>query len=92
MKLLFRTALFHIFSIIAFSLIYLYYKDDFQPSKNTDRDYKSFINFLNLSVTIQSSVGLTDLVPISEVAKFIVMSQQILLIFTHILTLYIFTL
>ena len=92
MKLLFRTAFFHIFCIIIFSLIYLYYKEDFQPAKETDKDYKSFINFLNLSVTIQSSVGISDLVPITPTAKFIVMFQQVLLIFTNILTLYIFTL
>ena len=68
------------------------YRDDFQPGKSSDKDYKSYINFLNLSVTIQSSVGLTDLIPISEKVKFIVMFQQLLLIFTHIFTIYIFTL
>lgn len=92
MKLVFRTALFHVFSIFVFSIIYLLYKDHFQPGKETDKDYKSYINFLNLSVTIQSSVGLTDLVPISEIAKFIIMFQQLLLIFTNIFTIYIFTL
>ncbi len=92
MKLVFRTALLHIFFIILFSLLYLSYREDFRPAKNSDLDYKSYINFLNLSVTIQSGVGLTDLIPITEMSKFIVMIQQLLLIFTHILTLYIFTL
>jgi len=90
MKLVFRTALLHIASIIFFALIYLYYKDDFQSALN--KDYKSFINCLNLSVTLQAGVGSSDLVPITYISKFIVMLQQLLLIFTHIFTLYIFTL
>ena len=92
MKVVFRTALLHIFFIIIFSLLYLSYKEDFSSAKKSDLDYKSYINFLNLSVTIQSGVGLTDLIPMTEISKFIVMIQQLLLIFTHILTLYIFTL
>lgn len=92
MKLVFRTAVLHICFIILFSILYLLYREDFRPQRNADLDYKSYINFLNLSVTIQSGVGLTDLIPITEISKFIVMIQQLLLIFTHILTLYIFTL
>ena len=92
MKLVFRTALLHIFFIIVFALLYYHFKDDFKPAKETDTDYKSFINFLNLSVTIQSGVGLTDLIALTTISKFVVMFQQAMLIFTHILTLYIFTL
>lgn len=91
MKMLFRTALLHLVSITLFSLIYLAYKDGFRPAQKMDTEYTAYINFLNLSVTIQSGIGLTDLVPISHFAKVIVMVQQLLLIFTHIFTLYIFT-
>jgi hypothetical protein len=92
MKLVFRTVFLHIFFIIIFSFIYLHFKEEFKPATNSDTDYKSYINFLNLSVTIQSGIGLTDLVPMTTISKFIVMFQQLILIFIHILTLYIFTL
>lgn len=90
MKLIIRTIIFHVICIIIFASVYYYLGDSFDDvNKNKN---KTFIDFLSLSVTIQSSVGLTYLDPISYYSKIAVLIQQILLISTHVITLYIFTL
>jgi hypothetical protein len=90
MKIVIRTALFHLLCIIIFALIYLYLSEHFQ----TDQDIKhnSFTDFLLLSTTVQAGVGVSELYPISFYSKMVLIIQQILLIFTHLITLYIFTL
>jgi hypothetical protein len=96
MKLVIRTALFHLLSIIIFALIYLYISEDFQSGngdyeiKNTK--YNNFTDCLLLSTTIQAGVGVSDLYPISFYSKIVLIIQQIMLIFTHLITLYVFTL
>lgn len=93
MKLVIRTALFHVLCIISFALIYLYLSEHFQ-SNNGDKNvrYNKLIDFLLLSTTIQAGVGISDFYPISFYGKIVVIIQQLLLIFTHLITLYIFTL
>jgi hypothetical protein len=88
MKLVIRTALFHLLCIIVFACIYFYISEKFQ-SDNKD---KSFTDCLLLSTTIQAGVGISDLYPISFYSKLFLMLQQIILLFTHLITLYIFTL
>jgi hypothetical protein len=89
MKLLIRTFIFHIFCIIIFAFIYSSFYEQFHIM---DEDRKSFIDFILLSTTIQSGVGITNLYPLSYYTKIVVMIQQMLMLFTHIITLYIFTL
>jgi uncharacterized membrane protein len=93
MKLVIRTVFFHILCIIFFAFIYLYLSDHFQ-SDNGEKNvrYNKLIDFLLLSTTIQAGVGISELYPISFYSKIVLMIQQILLIFTHLITLYIFTL
>ena len=90
MKLLIKTVFFHIFCIILFTLIYVHSYDHFENI--TDKKYNTNMDFLLLSTTIQSGVGLTDLLPTSNYAKIMVILQQLLRIFTHVITIYIFTL
>ena len=92
MRLVIRTILFHIICIIFFSLTYFSLNDSFVMINNNE-NYKlrpEFIDFLSLSVTIQSSLGLTFLQPINMYSKVAMLVQQILLISTHVITLFIF--
>ena len=94
MKIVIRTVIFHIICIIIFALIYLYLSDQFDSINEYDRNkkYTTFTDFLLLSTTIQAGVGLSDLFPISFLTKTTMIIQQIIMIFTHVITLYIFTL
>ena len=93
MKLIIRTAIFHLFCIFIFAFIYFYFSHQFQ-SNNEEKHikYNNFIDYLLLSTTIQAGVGISDLYPISFYSKIVLIIQQIMLIFTHLITLYIFTL
>jgi hypothetical protein len=89
MKLVIRTVIFHILCIIVFALIYSNISDKFHIIQ---QHRKSFIDFLLLSTTIQSGVGITEIYPLSYSIKIVIIIQQMLMLFTHVITLYIFTL
>lgn len=91
MKLLFRTIIFHIICIFIFALVYTSLGDYFDDVTNNKKN-KTFLDYLSLSVTIQCGVGLTYLDPISVYSKIALLVQQLLLISTHVITIYIFTL
>ncbi len=93
MKLVLRTLIFHLISIIIFAYIYLHLSDQFQ-SENEERHkkYNSCLDYFLLSTTIQVGVGISDLYPISHYSKIAVIIQQFLMLMTHIITLYVFTL
>lgn len=93
MKLVIRTAIFHLLCIVIFALIYFYFSQHFQ-SENEDKNvkYNNFTDYVLLSTTIQAGVGISDLYPISFYSKIVLILQQIIVIFTHLITLYIFTL
>lgn len=90
MKLVIRTFVFHILCIIVFAMIYLSLSEDFHVTEEDDR--KTFIDFILLSTTIQSGVGISDIYPLSYYSKVTVIIQQMLMLFTHVITIYIFTL
>lgn len=52
---------------------------------------KGVVEYLLLSTTIQSEVGIAELYQLSFFSKILVIIQQILMLFTHIITIYIFT-
>jgi hypothetical protein len=89
MKLVIRTVIFHIACIIFFAFIYSELSKQFHIM---DEDKKSFLDFFLLSTTIQAGVGISDLYPLSYYTKVVVIIQQMLMLFTHVITLYIFTL
>lgn len=89
MKLVFRTVFFHILCIFLFSLLYYIFRDDFKP--HVKEDY-TILDYIFLSTTIQAGVGLTDIYPINFNGKLVMIIQQIMLIMTHVFTLYIFNL
>jgi hypothetical protein len=88
MKLAFRTVLFHILCIFIFALFYYYFRDDF---KTEVKENFTLLDYIFLSTTIQSGVGLTDIYPIDFYGKLIMIIQQLVLIMTHVFTIYIFT-
>jgi hypothetical protein len=88
MKIAIRTVLFHILCIFIFAFLYYYFRDDF---KTEVKEQFTMLDYIFLSTTIQSGVGLTDIYPIDFYAKFIMILQQLVLIMTHVFTIYIFT-
>jgi hypothetical protein len=89
MKLVFRTVFFHFLCILVFSVLYYIFRDDY---KETNHKKNKMIDFIFLSTTIQAGVGLTDIYPISVYGKLVMILQQIIMILTSIITVYIFTL
>jgi hypothetical protein len=76
-----------------FAIIYYYIAEHFQSDNgNKNKEQYNFYDFLLLSTTIQAGVGISELTPSTFYSKIILIVQQILLIFTHLITLYIFTL
>ena len=97
MKNVFRTVLFHIMCIIIFASIYMFLADQFLPinndinNQNSNNFYKQFFDFLLISTSIQSGTGLTNLYPTTIITKSLWILQQLIMISTHLFTLYIFT-
>jgi len=85
MKIFIRTLVFHFVCIIMFSLLYLNVMID-----DDNREIK-YIDCLMLSTTIQSGVGLTNISLSNSLGKMILILQQLVLISTHVFTIYIFT-
>ena len=88
MKIVIRTVFFHILCIVIFGLLYYYFRDDF---KTQVKEEFTVLDYIFLSTTIQASVGLTDIYPIGFYGKLIMIIQQLVMIMTHIFTIYIFT-
>jgi len=89
MKIVIRTVVFHFMCILIFALFYYYFGDGFRTQENKK---SSILDYIFLSTTIQSGVGLTDIFPIYNYNKLIMIIQQLLMIMTHVFTLYVFTL
>ena len=92
MKIVIRTVLFHFLCILFFAVIYLRMKDNFVTSKEKEEDKDQLIDYLLLSTTIQAGVGVSDIYPISYYGKVVMIIQQLVMICTHVFTIYVFTL
>ena len=90
MKLVIRTVFFHLLCIFIFALFYFYFKDHFHRQQSSE-DF-TILDYFLLSTTIQAGVGISDIYPISFYGKIIMILQQLLMIMTHVFTLYIFNL
>jgi hypothetical protein len=89
MKLVIRTVIFHFACIIFFAAAYYLFKH--QLASNTNANF-SMIECLFLSTTIQCGVGITDVIPTAFHTQVLMMFQQIIMIMSNVVTLYIFTL
>ena len=88
MKIVIRTVFFHFLCIIIFGILYAYLKNDFE--KNKDEEKLGFIDYILLSTTIQAGVGISDIYPISFYGKITMIIQQLIMMCTHVFTIYIF--
>ena len=91
MKIAIRTVVFHMLCILLFSIIYLHFADDFEFNSGNNKKHKDFIDFFLLSTTVQAGVGVTGLYPASYSSKIAMILQQMLMLVTHVFTLYVFT-
>ena len=95
MKRVVQTLAIHIFCILFFAVFYYYFAMHFKQNifTNYNRESKltSIIDFFLLSTTIQSSVGLTDIFPISVFGKLLIIIQQLIMISINVITIYVFT-
>ena len=90
MKLVIRTVLFHFICIILFGIIYYNIQSQFQGTIKYER--KSIVDYIFLSTTIQASVGMSDIYPITNTGKIVMILQQLIMIMTHVFTIYFFNL
>jgi len=73
-----NTFLFNIATVIIFSIIYASIPpDNFVPLN--PKDELTYLDYLFYAVTIQSAVGLPDVTALSDLAKFLALIQQVIL-------------
>ena len=89
MKIVIRTVFFHFLCIIFFGILYFYLKDNFMKNKERTDDL-SLIDYILFSTTIQAGVGVSEMYPVSFYGKIIMIIQQLILICTHVFTIYVF--
>jgi hypothetical protein len=92
MKQVLQTFLFQLTCIIIFGSLYWIFKDDF--SLNLANEKKNDLRILDCfftSVTIQAGVGYSILNPNTNRAVIILMIQQLVMVFSNILMLYLFS-
>jgi hypothetical protein len=89
MKIVIRTLVFHYLCIIFFAFMYLSIHEQFINTKKTKL---GMIDFVLFSTTIQAGVGNSHVYPMSDMPKIIMIIQQILMISTHVVSIYFFTL
>jgi hypothetical protein len=88
MKIVIRTLLFHLLSIIIFTFIYFNINTNFTNQINNN---VNIYDFFLLATTIQVGVGYSSLYPTTDISKLVIIMQQFCMLSTHIITLYFFT-
>jgi len=89
MKIVIRTLVFHYLCILIFAFIYMNIHDQFA---NMEKTKLGFIDFFLFSTTIQAGIGDSRIYAITDVSKTWMIIQQILLVSTHVVSIYFFTL
>lgn len=90
MKIAIRTVLFHFLCILVFGIFYYNFQNEFQHIVSHER--RTFLDYILLSTTIQASVGISDIYPITNLGKIVMILQQLIMIMTHVFTIYFFNL
>ena len=90
MKKILYTFFFQLICIVFFGILYWYYNDDFTIN-NMVKSKKGILQYFYTSVTVQCGVGYSILTPNNERAISLLMTQQLLMIFSNILILYLFS-
>jgi hypothetical protein len=89
MKIVIRTVCFHFFCIIVFGVLYFYLRENLAEKGQKKAEIK-IIDYVLLSTTIQAGVGVSDLYPTNFYGKLAMTIQQLIMICTHVFTIYIF--
>ena len=89
MKLVIRTVFFHLCCIALFTGIYYHLRGELFIPNATE---VTAMDCALLSTTIQSSVGMTNIAPLTNLTKIVMSIQQLVLITTYVFTVYIFSL
>lgn len=97
MKQILSAILLNFLSIFIFGVIYIYLKDDFiyndnesNKINNLNKNKIQIIDLIMYTSTIQSGVGLTNIMPNSFNSKMFTIMQQYLMISFNFFILYIF--
>jgi hypothetical protein len=94
MRIVFKIVAFQFLCVLLFGLAYLSFKEHFIRDIKFTIDKKKepeLLDCLFLSTTIQAGVGYSDLYPITDTSKIIMIIQQFIMISTNVFLLYIFT-
>jgi len=93
MKFVFRGALYNFLCIIVFAIIYYLIRKEMIINKEMSvYNEPRFTDALFLSTTVQAGIGYALVIPITDFAKYILMIQQLFMIFTNLMLFYFITL
>ena len=90
MKHVFRIVVFHLTCVIIFATLYYNFKNNFDDENSVK--HESLIDFILLATTIQAGVGVSGIYPVTNIGKYIMILQQLIMLSTHVFTIYFFTL
>ena len=89
MKYVIRGALYNFLSIFIFAVIYYIIRREMDMNEDMSVYIEpTFADTLFLATTIQAGVGYTLLTPKTSLSKYILMIQQIFMIFTNLMLFY----
>jgi hypothetical protein len=92
MKHIYQTFLFQFVCVLLFGFLYWRYKDDFSLNIKTEKKRNlRMLDCFYTSVTVQSGVGYSILNPDTNNAVLLLMTHQLIMIFSNILILYLFS-
>lgn len=89
MKIVIRTLVFHYLCILFFAFFYMSIHEEFA---NMEKTKLGMVDFLLFSTTLQAGIGDSHVYPVSNLSKIWMIVQQILMISTHVVSIYFFTL
>ena len=89
MKYVFRGALFNFLCIIVFGIIYYVIRKEMDMDESmSDYTEPRLPDTLFLSTTIQAGVGYPLMTPRTSLSKYVIMIQQLFMIFTNLMLFY----
>jgi hypothetical protein len=89
MKYVVRGALYNFLCILVFAIIYYIIRKEIDMNEDMSQYIEpTFADTLFLATTIQAGVGYTLLTPKTSLSKYILMSQQVFMIFTNLMLFY----
>ena len=93
MKYVIKGVIYNLSCIILFFFIYIYLKDELTLDPSYSRHIPpNKIDLFFLATTVQSGVGYSILYPLTHLTKSVMIIQQLLMITSNLMLLYLFTL